>query len=77
MIGPTVQLIEALRPYAFLIANVPGLDDGPNWHVVQKTIAALRDAVAAARQYLESSSSAAFRDLDRALTALDAAEGKK
>ncbi|HYM69205.1 MAG TPA: DNA cytosine methyltransferase, partial [bacterium] len=30
-----------LRPRAYLIANVPGLDDGPNWPTVQRTIGSL------------------------------------
>lgn len=41
MIADTVALIQLLRPRAYLIANVPGLDDGPNWPIVQKTIGAL------------------------------------
>jgi site-specific DNA-cytosine methylase len=31
MLGVTVELIELLRPQAWLIANVPGLDDSKNW----------------------------------------------
>lgn len=38
---PTVELIALLRPRAFVIANVPGLDDGPNWPVVQRLIGGL------------------------------------
>lgn len=41
MIADTVALVRMLKPTCFLIANVPGLDDGPNWHVVQKTIGSL------------------------------------
>lgn len=41
MIADTVTLVRLLKPTCFLIANVPGLDDGPNWHVVQKTIGSL------------------------------------
>lgn len=41
MLGVTCDLIAELRPETFLIANVPGLDDGPNWHVVQQTIGGL------------------------------------
>jgi site-specific DNA-cytosine methylase len=41
LIGETVSLVKLLKPTAFLIANVPGLDDGPNWHVVQRTIGSL------------------------------------
>jgi DNA-cytosine methyltransferase len=37
----TVELIRALRPFCWLVANVPGLDDGPNWPVVQQTIGSL------------------------------------
>jgi DNA (cytosine-5)-methyltransferase 1 len=41
MLVDTVALIRALRPQAWLIANVPGLDDGPNWPIVQATIGSL------------------------------------
>lgn len=37
----TVALIRELRPLCWLVANVPGLDDGPNWPVVQQTIGSL------------------------------------
>jgi site-specific DNA-cytosine methylase len=37
----TCALVSALRPRHFLIANVPGLDDGPNWPIVQRTIGGL------------------------------------
>lgn len=41
MLEPTVDLVRLLRPRAYLIANVPGLDDSPNWPVVQRTIGGL------------------------------------
>lgn len=41
MLEVTVELVRLLRPRAYLIANVPGLDDGPNWPVVQRTIGSL------------------------------------
>ena len=41
MIEDTVELVRLLRPRAYLIANVPGLDDGPNWPTVQRTIGSL------------------------------------
>ena len=41
MLAVTCELVELLRPRFFLIANVPGLDDGPNWPIVQRTIGAL------------------------------------
>jgi DNA (cytosine-5)-methyltransferase 1 len=41
MLVDTVELVARLRPRAFLIANVPGLDDGPNWGTVQKHIGSL------------------------------------
>lgn len=41
MIEVTVELVRLLRPRAYLIANVPGLDDGPNWPTVQRTIGSL------------------------------------
>jgi site-specific DNA-cytosine methylase len=40
----TVELVELLRPRTYLIANIPGLDDGPNWPVVQRTIGGLARA---------------------------------
>lgn len=44
MLEATVELVELLRPRAYLIANVPGLDDSPNWPVVQRTIGGLSSA---------------------------------
>jgi DNA (cytosine-5)-methyltransferase 1 len=41
MLLETVALVRHLKPRAFLIANVPGLDDGPNWPIVQRTIGSL------------------------------------
>jgi site-specific DNA-cytosine methylase len=41
MIEDTIDLIGLLRPRAWLIANVPGLDDGPNLETVQRTIGSL------------------------------------
>lgn len=41
MLDATVALVRAIRPRAWLIANVPGLDDGPNWPIVQRTIGGL------------------------------------
>jgi site-specific DNA-cytosine methylase len=41
MLDVTVELVRLLRPRAYLIANVPGLDDGPNWPIVQETIGGL------------------------------------
>lgn len=41
MLAVTVELVRVLRPRAYLIANVPGLDDGPNLPVVQRTIGSL------------------------------------
>lgn len=41
---PTIALIKLLRPRAYLIGNVPGLDDGTNWSVVQETIGSLAAA---------------------------------
>lgn len=37
----TCHIIELLEPDAFLIANVPGLDDAPNWPHVQATVGAI------------------------------------
>lgn len=41
MLAVTVALIRIVRPHAFLLANVPGLDDAPNWPTVQRTIGSL------------------------------------
>lgn len=41
MLDGTCRIIELLQPEVYLIGNVPGLDDGPNLHIVQKTIGAL------------------------------------
>lgn len=41
MLLETVALVRHLKPRAFLITNVPGLDDGPNWPIVQRTIGSL------------------------------------
>lgn len=38
MLGPTVELIAELKPHAYLIANVPGLDDSTHWHVIQDAL---------------------------------------
>lgn len=43
MLAPTIEIVRLLRPYTALIANVPGLDDAPNWSVVQQTIGSLAD----------------------------------
>jgi site-specific DNA-cytosine methylase len=37
----TAELIRLLRPRAYLIGNVPGLDDSTQWHVVQSVIGGL------------------------------------
>lgn len=41
MLEVTVELVRLIRPRAYLIANVPGLDDEPNWPIVQRTIGGL------------------------------------
>lgn len=41
MLGVTVDLIAQVMPSAFLIANVPGLDDEPNWPVIQRELGRL------------------------------------
>jgi DNA (cytosine-5)-methyltransferase 1 len=38
MLGVTVDLIDYLRPRAWLIANVPGLDDSDSWEAVVKPV---------------------------------------
>ncbi len=44
MILITVELIHLLRPRCYLIGNVPGLDDEPNWPIVQRALAPLAAA---------------------------------
>lgn len=44
MLGVTCELIRLLRPRAYLIGNVPGLDDSTQWHNVQAALAPLRRA---------------------------------
>lgn len=41
MLEDTCELIRLLRPRAYLIGNVPGLDDSKNWGVVQRVIGGL------------------------------------
>lgn len=41
MLAVAVELVRLLRPRAYLIANIPGLDDAPNWPTVQRTIGGL------------------------------------
>ncbi len=41
MLVTTCEIIAALKPRRYLIGNVPGLDDQPNWHIVQKVIGGL------------------------------------
>jgi site-specific DNA-cytosine methylase len=39
MLGVTVEMLRVLQPTAWMIANVPGLDDGNNWErVVQPVV---------------------------------------
>lgn len=41
MLRETVELVVLLRPRAYLIGNIPGLEDKPNLKVVQATIGSL------------------------------------
>lgn len=41
MLHETAELLALLRPRAFLIGNVPGLDDSTQWHHVQDAIGGL------------------------------------
>lgn len=52
MLGSTVELIRLLRPTAYMIANVPGLDDERNWSVVQRTIGSLGHSGYCARDFV-------------------------
>lgn len=40
-LAETVDLIRLLLPSCWLIGNVPGLQDAPNWHIVQDLIGGL------------------------------------
>ncbi len=42
MLSVSVELISILRPQAYLIGNIPGLEDKPNLGVVRETIGGLR-----------------------------------
>ncbi len=53
MLGETVELIRRLRPRAYLIGNVPGLQDASNWGVVQSTIGELRYHGYCVRDFVE------------------------
>lgn len=44
MLRETCELIRLLKPRAYLIGNVPGLDDATQWHNVQHALAPLRKA---------------------------------
>jgi site-specific DNA-cytosine methylase len=41
MLRETVELIGLLRPRAYLIGNVPGLEDAPSWRALQRVLAPL------------------------------------
>lgn len=41
MLRETVDLIAALRPAAYLIGNIPGLDDAPHWPTLQEALGVL------------------------------------
>lgn len=43
MLVETCELIGLLRPRAYLIGNVPGLNDGPSWGAVQRYIGGLAE----------------------------------
>lgn len=43
VLAETCELVEILRPQAFLIANIPGLEAAPNVAAVQKTIGRLAE----------------------------------
>jgi len=40
----TIEIIRLIRPLAYLVGNVPGLQDSTHWPVVQKTIGSLSRA---------------------------------
>jgi DNA (cytosine-5)-methyltransferase 1 len=42
MLRETIEAIALLRPRAYLIGNIPGLEDAPNLRTVQATIGSLR-----------------------------------
>lgn len=41
MLAVAIGIVEQLKPDAYVIGNVPGLDDSTQWHVVQKHLARL------------------------------------
>lgn len=47
----TVDLIRLLQPAAYLIGNVPGLDDSTNWRIIQRLLSCLTDAGYCVRDY--------------------------
>lgn len=48
----TADLIRLLRPRAYLIGNVPGLQDSTQWNVVQRVIGGLRNVGYCVRDYV-------------------------
>lgn len=44
MLRETVELIRLLRPRAYLIGNVPGLEDAPSWKALQRVLRPLAEA---------------------------------
>lgn len=52
MLGVTCELILLLRPRAYLIGNVPGLDDSTQWHHLQAALKPLGKAGYCIREYV-------------------------
>ncbi len=42
MLRETAAVIDTVRPRCWLVGNVPGLDDAPNWPVVQQVLGGLQ-----------------------------------
>jgi site-specific DNA-cytosine methylase len=53
MLGATCELIALLRPRAYLIGNVPGLQDSSSWGVVQEYIGGLAKHGYCVRDYAQ------------------------
>lgn len=53
MLEETDELIAILKPAAYLIGNVPGLQDSTSWHVVQRVIGGLRKHGYCVKDYVQ------------------------
>jgi DNA (cytosine-5)-methyltransferase 1 len=51
LLRETVEIIAAIRPRAYLVGNIPGLQDATSWPVVQETIGSLSKLGYCARDF--------------------------